>query len=241
MRILQKMATKYTISSLPIPPSSLLLTHHLTPDSNSGLTASVFRQVLATRPSVQRRARLLPPESHFSYVSPYPIPFPYDVDPPAENERDQDTGSYIEKWLAKREALKEVGPPASSGLTKYTSENRDQPRVLIGLSETGLKDCLPHLDVGDAFTILGAPALLATKGENEPEEGAQSTSASDIAAREDLIDILSGHAMLLSTLHPSSGDPEDERGFAPWSLRYSGHQFGSWAGQLGDGRAISIR
>jgi uncharacterized protein YdiU (UPF0061 family) len=29
--------------------------------------------------------------------------------------------------------------------------------------------------------------------------------------------------------------------FAPWSLRYSGHQFGAWAGQLGDGRAISIR
>ncbi|EEB86647.1 hypothetical protein MPER_16324, partial [Moniliophthora perniciosa FA553] len=28
--------------------------------------------------------------------------------------------------------------------------------------------------------------------------------------------------------------------FAPWSLRYSGHQFGSWAGQLGDGRAITV-
>ncbi|KAK7690814.1 hypothetical protein QCA50_005914 [Cerrena zonata] len=28
--------------------------------------------------------------------------------------------------------------------------------------------------------------------------------------------------------------------WAPWSLRYSGHQFGTWAGQLGDGRAISI-
>ncbi|KAF9506441.1 hypothetical protein BS47DRAFT_1305262, partial [Hydnum rufescens UP504] len=27
--------------------------------------------------------------------------------------------------------------------------------------------------------------------------------------------------------------------YAPWSLRYSGHHFGTWAGQLGDGRAIS--
>lgn len=26
----------------------------------------------------------------------------------------------------------------------------------------------------------------------------------------------------------------------PWSLRYGGHQFGQWAGQLGDGRAISL-
>ncbi|KAG9093784.1 hypothetical protein FS749_013736 [Ceratobasidium sp. UAMH 11750] len=32
----------------------------------------------------------------------------------------------------------------------------------------------------------------------------------------------------------------EEKGYAPWSLRYSGHQFGSWAGQLGDGRAISL-
>ncbi|KAJ7608138.1 hypothetical protein DFH06DRAFT_946492, partial [Mycena polygramma] len=28
--------------------------------------------------------------------------------------------------------------------------------------------------------------------------------------------------------------------FAPWAVRYSGHQFGTWAGQLGDGRATSI-
>jgi uncharacterized protein YdiU (UPF0061 family) len=48
------------------------------------------------------------------------------------------------------------------------------------------------------------------------------------AARQDLIEVLSGHAMLMS---------ED---FAPWSMRYSGHQFGNWAGQLGDGRAISV-
>jgi uncharacterized protein YdiU (UPF0061 family) len=37
-----------------------------------------------------------------------------------------------------------------------------------------------------------------------------------------------------------SGDEADVS-FAPWSLRYSGHQFGAWAGQLGDGRATSIR
>jgi hypothetical protein len=38
----------------------------------------------------------------------------------------------------------------------------------------------------------------------------------------------------------TSGEDADVS-FAPWSLRYSGHQFGQWAGQLGDGRAISIR
>jgi uncharacterized protein YdiU (UPF0061 family) len=29
-------------------------------------------------------------------------------------------------------------------------------------------------------------------------------------------------------------------GMQPWTLNYGGHQFGNWAGQLGDGRAISL-
>ena len=29
-------------------------------------------------------------------------------------------------------------------------------------------------------------------------------------------------------------------GMHPWSARYGGHQFGNWAGQLGDGRAITL-
>jgi len=55
-----------------------------------------------------------------------------------------------------------------------------------------------------------------------------------VDARQDLIDVLSGQFALMS--EDNGGVP-----FAPWSLRYSGHQFGSWAGQLGDGRAITIR
>jgi len=49
-----------------------------------------------------------------------------------------------------------------------------------------------------------------------------------------MIDILGAQAVLMNT----EGDPETH--WAPWSLRYSGHQFGTWAGQLGDGRAISV-
>ncbi len=29
-------------------------------------------------------------------------------------------------------------------------------------------------------------------------------------------------------------------GMQPWASNYGGHQFGAWAGQLGDGRAISL-
>jgi len=106
---------------------------------------------------------------------------------------------------------------------------------LIGISETGLRDCVPHLDVGDAFAILGTPAL-ATKPE---VVNAQPSDIPEVVeARQDLIDILSGQSTLMSP--PNSEASPDPIPFAPWSLRYSGHQFGSWAGQLGDGRAISV-
>ncbi|KAI8900745.1 hypothetical protein BC833DRAFT_580362 [Globomyces pollinis-pini] len=45
-------------------------------------------------------------------------------------------------------------------------------------------------------------------------------------ANKEFVDILSGNSCF-----PNSH---------PWSLAYGGHQFGSWAGQLGDGRAISL-
>jgi len=35
-------------------------------------------------------------------------------------------------------------------------------------------------------------------------------------------------------------DPEKQEGGYPWAQCYGGWQFGSWAGQLGDGRAISL-
>jgi hypothetical protein len=111
---------------------------------------------------------------------------------------------------------------------------RDQPIELIGLSETGLRDCIPHLDVGDAFSILGAPSLADEF--DEEGEGKPSDIPEAVEARKELVDVLSGHVTLMTP-----PEVDDEAAFAPWSLRYSGHQFGSWAGQLGDGRAISIR
>jgi hypothetical protein len=186
--------TRTTISSLAVAPTQLI--HWLTPDPHTPSPAAFRSRVLTGAPSIQRRARLLAPDAHFSFVTPFPVAFPYDVGlstvPP------QDKATAIESWLADREA---VHPHRN----KFFSKNRNQPRFLIGLSQETLADCLPHLDVGDE----------------------------DTQAREDLIDILSGHAVLMSD------DPHT--GFAPWSLRYSGHQFGNWAGQLGDGRAVSIR
>lgn len=167
-----------------------------------------------------------------------PLPFPYDIEPPTSPEPNEDKGSYIEKWLAAREAIhdnprRSLSMRNASPLRKYYSKNRDTTRELIGISETGLQDCLPHLDVGDAFAILGEPTLSGST--NGGGMGKPSDFEEVVAARNDLIDILGGHATLMTP-----PDTPADQSFAPWSLRYSGHQFGSWAGQLGDGRAITI-
>ncbi|EKM78698.1 hypothetical protein AGABI1DRAFT_59713, partial [Agaricus bisporus var. burnettii JB137-S8] len=223
------LGAKYPISALPLPPLSTLLIKRLTPDPNTP-SITAFREVQKKNPSIQRRARILSPESHFSHISPCPLPFPYDIEPPEDQDpAEVDKGSVIENWLAAREPVLPQPPPSKfpdAPLRKYLPENRDQPLDLIGISETGLRDCAPHLDVGDAFQVIGAPSL--SDEFSDEGDGAPSDIEDARAARQDLVEVLSGHAMLMS---------ED---FAPWSMRYSGHQFGSWAGQLGDGRAISV-
>ncbi|THH31710.1 hypothetical protein EUX98_g2484 [Antrodiella citrinella] len=214
-------AHKVSLSALPLPPKSHILPLNLTPDPRT-LSAAAFRQYQIDTPSYQRRARLLSPEAHFSYVAPCPIRFPYRAEP-EEGEEVADQETFIEKWLAQREALHEglsasVHGQGPSRLKKYFPEagKRDQSIQLIGLSETGLRDCLPHLH---SF-------------EDEPER--TKASDEDVAIRQELIDVLSGHATLMDVEEGSDAP------WAPWSLRYSGHQFGTWAGQLGDGRAISV-
>ena len=227
--------TKYPISALPLPPPSKLLIHNLIPDTATP-TVSAFKYTLRNNPSIQRRGRIVPPQSHFAYVSPFPLSFPYEIEPPENPGEAFDKEEYVEQWLAAREALnpKETTEPnesdTSEPLLKLYPTSRDNRMELLGLSDTGLRDCLPHLDVGDAFEILGKPSLLGSVDPQEPH-AAESEAA---AKRQELIDVLGGQAMLIS-------GNEADVSFAPWSLRYSGHQFGQWAGQLGDGRAISIR
>ncbi|KAK0233872.1 hypothetical protein IW262DRAFT_1452426 [Armillaria fumosa] len=219
------MTSKVPLSSFSIPPAAQLLNHNLTADPKSS-TPAAFRKVLAELPSIQRRARLVDNKTHFSYVSPFPLSFPYDIEP-GESDTVTDKAAFIEQWLSRREAIQELRSQNSTVLKKYIPQERDQTRMLIGLSETGIRDCVPQLDVGDAFTLLGKPALTASSSTEDNNLQSRSTEP-EISARNDLVDILGGHAVLMS----------DD--FAPWSLRYSGHQFGTWAGQLGDGRAVTI-
>jgi len=225
-------AVKRPISALPLPPEHLLLTNNLTPDAEIP-NPSRFLEILKEKPSIQRRSRAVSAQSHFSFTSPLPVQFPYRLQLPDPPPPDEERLNHIERKLAELEPLEEYPlPPAArvSRYKKFASSNRDPERVLVGLSEAGWRDCVPGLDIGDAFSVIGKPSLLPSEGEKESMEGTEE----EVAVRQELVDVSSGHSMVVP--FDESGNPVS----GPWSLRYSGHQFGSWAGQLGDGRAISI-
>ena len=71
-------------------------------------------------------------------------------------------------------------------------------------------------------TPVAAPRLLA----HSPEVAAAIGIPADVVASEDFAQVFGGNR-----LWP---------GMQPWASNYGGHQFGHWAGQLGDGRAISL-
>lgn len=83
-------------------------------------------------------------------------------------------------------------------------------------------------DLGDTFatpqhpTPLAAPAMVAVSEAMAAELG---WSVSDLRS-ETATQVLAGNAVWPGT--------------RPWAGVYSGHQFGQWAGQLGDGRAITL-
>ncbi len=71
-------------------------------------------------------------------------------------------------------------------------------------------------------TPVAAPRLLA----HSPEVAAAIGIRDDVVAADDFAQVFGGNR-----LWP---------GMQPWASNYGGHQFGHWAGQLGDGRAISL-
>ena len=71
-------------------------------------------------------------------------------------------------------------------------------------------------------TPVAAPRLIAYSRE---VAGLLDIAESDIASRQ-FAQVFGGNALL--------------EGMQPYAANYGGHQFGVWAGQLGDGRAINL-
>lgn len=203
----------------------------------SKYTAEVPTEVL---PSMVRRSRQIRSGANFSYVSPLPLTFPYDITE-VDEESTADHGkenmvrvSTIETRLAELEPslahpvpiyrgaavedVKEGGIRAEGGQTStverlaFTSPLREKllPKAtLMAYSKRCEDEMLPQLDSGDATTFV-------THGAG---------SIAEVYKREQLINILSGKHVMIR-----DGDTP----FSSFSLAYAGHQFGQFAGQLGE-------
>lgn len=225
---------KKPIHQLPISPHAPI--YHLTPDPLFPTPASLFalssykppeglgsngpvalREGDPVPPSMLRRSRQIRGGGAFTYVSPLPLEFPYDIQDGEKQEKKvgketQATAGTIEEALAGFEISPDVvvARDEKGKATVFSSQVRQSDRfpkpALLALSNKCLEEWLPQLEVG-------------AEGSKE---------------REQLVEILAGRSVL-------ARQPDGGPGFAPWSLCYGGHQFGSWASQLGDGRAISLR
>lgn len=211
----------------PTPASLLELAEYTPPAHLDGPGPPQLREGDPVPPSMLRRSRQIRGGGAFTFTSPLPLEFPYDFSDPEDegNAGDKPAGAErqakpvsIETQLAGYEVSRQhpvIGDADSSGkATAFSSRRRlakSFPKAeLLSLSTRCAKEWLPQLDTGDV------------------------AGTAEAATREKLIDVLSGKTVLAR-----EADGHD-KGFAPWSLCYGGHQFGSWAGQLGDGRAISL-
>ncbi|KAJ9100747.1 hypothetical protein QFC19_005486 [Naganishia cerealis] len=202
---------KHSFSRLPLPPSSEVSQHNLT----------LIDPSLPSRENphtAQRRSQTFPKAGHWARVTPLPIAFPYRLPRADTNKGETQVG--IEEWLRDWDVYEDDGGMKADGVEARLSEKRARLEPeLIGLSSTCIEDDLPHLDIGNALAYTGQ-----SKGDEQPEQ-------LDAAAQE-MVDCVSGKKVLVGQV--------DGKEYGPWSSRYAGHQFGVWAGQLGDGRATSI-
>lgn len=166
-----------------------------------------------------RRSRGIRDGGAFTFTSPLPLEFPYDIQEPEEQQQEkrvgqevQATATTIEESLARFEISPDAVVADDGGKgTAFSSAARQSSRfpkaTLLSYSSKCAEEWLPQLELG-------------AEGSKE---------------RELLVEVLAGKTVLAREAEGK------DVGFAPWSLCYGGHQFGSWANQLGDGRAISIR
>ncbi|GEM08827.1 UPF0061 family protein [Rhodotorula toruloides] len=183
-------------------------------------------------PSMLRRSRQIRSGGCFTYTSPLPIEFPYNIREEGAGDAGETKPSTIEAQLASYEVSTSLPvydaslPPSNGGApaTAFSSEKRESPAYpkarLLSVSRGLLRDWLPNLELG--------------KSEKEGGDEEQQR------IRQQFVDVVAGKTVLAREPDEAGDDLVKAKGFAPWSLCYAGHQFGSFAGQLGDGRAISI-
>lgn len=82
--------------------------------------------------------------------------------PERKNIDPEETPRYIcSETLLLHFSVADAVPPQRT-TERLASSNRDSERVLIGLSEAGLRDRVPRLDVENVFSVIVEPSLLAS-------------------------------------------------------------------------------
>ncbi|GMK55209.1 hypothetical protein CspeluHIS016_0202650 [Cutaneotrichosporon spelunceum] len=189
---------------------------HRLPLPTKTLQKALTQLDIGSEPSAQRRSTVFPSSTRgvWAPVQPLWTEWPLRVTRAEALELgadvDKGEGVDVEDVLRRWDPV-DKEDILDNGLRLASSAHRLKLEpILLGVSEIARAEMLPLLDVGDAADIEAG-----TDGDASP-------------ARAALVDVLSGRKVLLS---------EDYRS---WATRYCGHQFGQWAGQLGDGRAISL-
>jgi len=259
---------RYRPLSLPRVPLAQQLTANLIPDPVTPTPAALLATPISF-PSLLRRSRAVRDGAHFSYVSPLPLPFPYDIAVDAQGDRNE----QIERVMRTYEA---PVPPYGAAHAAPIAPGRRAPPYpdarLVAFSPETHAACVPHLDVGDAAAWIASTsghAAVSSGPSLALDEAAlygEAVPGGDAQARQALSEWASGRAVAIALDRGRVGDGDgagvhflarDEdsaqnvraalaalhtqrSAYAPWSLRYGGYQFGEWAGQLGDGRAVSL-
>ncbi|KAK4046474.1 hypothetical protein OIO90_006558 [Microbotryomycetes sp. JL221] len=194
----------------PQPSSILALSSYKLPPDFGKDGPVALKEGDAVPPSMLRRSRAVRQGGCFTYVTPLPLAFPYNTKELNDHEPGSENDT-VEDVLAKFE-------PSTDHVIAH--DKRSQPALYEAkLRQTSTWPKARLLALSQRCHQEWLPQLEV----GEP----------DSAERQTLVDALGGKAIILKL-------GEEAGPFSPWALCYGGHQFGTWANQLGDGRAISI-
>ncbi|KAL9938726.1 hypothetical protein V8E36_002445 [Tilletia maclaganii] len=205
---------RFSILALPLLESTARLTTNLIPDPCTPAPRSLIAKAdEPSHPSFLRRARPVTQGAHFSFVTPLPIDFPYQI-PVSDVTKDADgklvsdeersrlrmvqMEEHIKRWDISTEDLKAGDPSSSDTLRLFVPKARNEtppfaPFRLLGLSPSAL----PQLNNGDAREFILAHSSTPSSSQSASSGPGVSTPPvdSDAYKRWALSEVLSGRGI----------------------------------------------
>lgn len=261
---------QYRPLSLPRVPRAQQLTANLIPDPVTPSAHALVATTSAHPSLLRRSRQVLDGAHFSFVTPltiPFPYDIPSEG---SEGDSSNIKPQNIESFLGRFEASAPTSGGACAPLPAGRQEATYPSARLVAFSPEAHRDCLPHLDVGDTVSWIqrqqGKEAYSSGPrvetddtahlyGEDQPDAAAARRAFSDWASgralrielESDVRDDQGTGVTFLSREEDRAANTKralaalyQTASYGPWSLRYGGHQFGEWAGQLGDGRAVSL-